>query len=339
VGRATLSSTWVPVKGAGDRGRAGVRRARLWSTSTGLARTHAQAEEAGFGAGQVYRADLFKTDVTGASVVTIYLLRDHGRVAAKLAAELQRHRVVTHDTSSGMARRSRARVQAREKDESSARAGSIYSSRCRRARAIVSPPWTSRSSSIRCRRSGLQDRACDERAAGQARHRSSRSAGRHRLGRGTVRARARPLKSATTITTGTARASRLGRLADSRRDDAQDPPFDMEYCTRPTCSSRRTRGALVSTGARRSATTTRSSRSQVRSSSRQLVTREPPSAAFVDARATSREAVDGMGARRSPVRRDDPNRNAISRRRTAGGAARDGPALPAESPRATSACC
>ena len=90
-----------------------------------------KAEEAGVSErARFYLRDLFKTDVTGASVVTIYLLPTiMDRVAAKLAAELKPGtRVVTHDYILPGWPVDRVRVvQAPEKDEIiGTRQASIY---------------------------------------------------------------------------------------------------------------------------------------------------------------------------------------------------------------------
>jgi len=90
-----------------------------------------KAEEAGVSErARFYLRDLFKTDVAGASVVTIYLLPTiMDRVAAKLAAELKPGtRVVTHDYILPGWRIDRVRVvQAPEKDEiTGTRQASIY---------------------------------------------------------------------------------------------------------------------------------------------------------------------------------------------------------------------
>jgi DNA-binding Lrp family transcriptional regulator len=90
-----------------------------------------KAEEAGVSErARFYLRDLFKTDVAGATVVTIDLLPSiMDRVAAKLAAELQPGaRVVTHDYVLPGWRIERVRVvQAPEKDEIiGTRQASIY---------------------------------------------------------------------------------------------------------------------------------------------------------------------------------------------------------------------
>jgi SAM-dependent methyltransferase len=90
-----------------------------------------KAEEAGVAErAQFHQRDLFKTDIAGASVVTIYLLPTiMDRVAAKLAAELAPGtRVVTHDYVLPGWRVDRVKVvEAPEKDEIiGTRRASIY---------------------------------------------------------------------------------------------------------------------------------------------------------------------------------------------------------------------
>jgi SAM-dependent methyltransferase len=90
-----------------------------------------RADEAGVAdRARFYQRDLFKTDLAGATVVTIYLLPTiMERVAAKLAAELAPGaRVVTHDYVLPGWRVDRVRVvEAPEKDETAGtRRASLY---------------------------------------------------------------------------------------------------------------------------------------------------------------------------------------------------------------------